>query len=98
VLTSTCPPGLTVRAKPMNWMKTISAMALATDLFRPGGQFLFFEHGLVHRAVVIFIVRRIIDSRVDLGTFSPAVQIGARQHTKWFVSAPAVDCEILIQR
>jgi hypothetical protein len=42
-------------------------------------------------------VGQIKDTRVGLGTFSLSGQFRARQHTKWFVSTPAVDCEILIQ-
>src|SRR5258707_6770928 len=34
----------------------------------------------------------------DLGTFSWHVQIRARQHSKGFVLAPAIDCEIPVQR
>ena len=37
-------------------------------------------------------------SIAELGTFSWPVQIRARQYSKGFVLAPAIDCEIPIQR
>src|SRR5271169_6100737 len=65
------------------------------ELFSFGSRFSFRRNELTDRSQLFCNGSR---SEVDLRPCARPVQIRARKHPKWFVLAPAVDCEILIQR